>query len=170
MPNTYCTRNEVEMIISSQGVENRTESPTGNQSHDNVVDSYIDMASAEIEVMLQKKYDLNTLTSNRWVKWATAVIAAYRLCSYKGWTIPASIENWFEQIMAAAMRISIGTFEIPGANPRVEALPAMSNMHVDLAYRTRHNRRDFSTSVPISGNNVPGVPIHPSGDFPAAFS
>jgi hypothetical protein len=166
----YCSRSDVELIISSQGILDRTEEDSANSSTQVTLDGLIDFASAELEVNFAKRYPSTSLTNNRWMRYATSVVTAHMLFSHKGWPIPDSIQIWYERTMKTVSLITSGMMDLPGALPRVEPLPSMANTHVDLGFRINKIRRDQFASVPMSGNYVPGLPILFSNDFPVTLN
>lgn len=166
----YCTRTDVQMILSSQGILDRTEEDSANNSTQVTLDGLIEFASAELEVSVSKRYELSSLSNNRWMRYAAAVITSHMLFSHKGWPVPDSIQDWYDRTMGTVASIMRGLVDLPGANPRVEPLPAMGNTHVNLGYRVNKIRRDQFASVPMSGNFVPGLPILFSDDFPVTLN
>jgi hypothetical protein len=154
----YCSRSDVELILSSQGILDRTEEDSANSSTQVTLDGLIDFASAELEVNFAKRYPSTSLTNNRWMRYAASVVTAHMLFSHKGWPIPESIQIWYERTMNTVRLIMS------------EPLPSMANTHVDLGFRINKIRRDQTASVPISGNYVPGLPILFSNDFPVTLN
>lgn len=144
----YCSASDVESILSSEGVNLHVDdrwpiysddpgapiSPAAGQTTEALqhMEYAIDRASARVEIAIGSRFDISTASTNRWVKWCTAYLAACEVCRRRGNSIPDSLLAQCEEYSSLLVMIGKGEIGyIPGLEPRVEPIPSMSNLRVD---------------------------------------
>lgn len=156
----YCTRADVEAILSQEGVELRLDDDGSGQVASTelarLTTQGINYASSRVNFYCLAKYEASELAKSWLVnEWAT-IIAARWLCSRRGNSPPESLENLYEQVLEDLKGIRSDEAQIPDIGPRDAAWPAWSNISFDTRYQLRRLR----VERPISEQTTPNYPQH----------
>lgn len=149
----YCTQVDIESLLSKSGVRVRTNDTGLDLATDTgLVDDCIARGSEKIDMSVAKRYDTSAIQSHRWVKWCCAVISAVFLCRRKGWPVPSSLSEEYGEYLEQLQEIRDGKLDIEGVPDRNISIPSMSNLRVDMRYRTQKMRMEsiVSTGRPAS--------------------
>ena len=112
-----------------------------------LVDDCIARGSEKIDMSIAKRYDTSAIANHRWVKWCCAVISAVFLCRRKGWPVPTSLNQEYEEYLQQLADIRAGDLDIEGVPDRNTPIPSMSNLHIDRRYRTGKQRVEVTVST-----------------------
>jgi hypothetical protein len=137
MPQTYCTRVEIESILSAPGLlalidddADGVESPQESA----YIGHAIERAAVEINHAADKQYVLTDLAGNAWMKWANATLAVMFLAKRRNNPLPESIAQDVQQIREQLTEIRWGRDGVPDAAPSFDHSAAVSNLTPQLGH------------------------------------
>ncbi len=145
---TYTSQAEISRIISSAGTNLRISDLT--TVGDNKAEYWVELIAEATDIVNEYVlwfYDAEDLAQNRWVRSRATWIGLVLLCRRRGNEVPKSILQRYMEIMDELRLVLLGRMHIPRLNTSVEMTPSMSNMHVDMTYRSRKLRVIPSISV-----------------------
>ena len=167
MPLAWCTQADVEDVLSQEGVVWASDDDRdGIMTEANVTNA---IARARIHIMqyIGTKYASDAIAVTEWGQWVGAKRAVYELMTRRNEGVPASLQMWWEELLAFLERVAAGTMQIPDA----EALQnfggiAVSNVTHDMRPQIKQIRKVGPTSTAPNKSDVP-VPglIQPPIDF-----
>lgn len=149
----YCDNDDIAAVMSEYGLRLASEDTGLTPLEDQVnIDDCRGRASQRIDMYLVKRYDLTTVGNHRWVRQTAAVFAAVCLNKRRGGTVPAELQREYDDLLAELREIRDGQMELDGVAPRAADTPSMSNVRVDMRYRTNKMRveNQISTGRPVS--------------------
>lgn len=141
----YCTRTEVEAILSSAGVMARLDDGTSNSAAQAV--AVIEQASETVNIHCCRRYAVAALATSPWVKWATATIAARNACRRRANPVPGAIEQDYDEVMEKLKQILSAQLDLPNIAPAHDETPAVSNYTIDSRFHRSKIRRVWATST-----------------------
>ena len=124
----YCTATDIDNVLSSTGVDLRTDDGT----EATLVAEVIEEADQEIEQAAHYLYTAASLATNVWVNHRAKDIAAFLLCERRGNPAPASLARKFDRAIELLEKVRIGGLLIPGAVMSKALAPTMSNVRSTL--------------------------------------
>lgn len=137
MATTYCTRLDVESILSAPAVLALIDDDgDGNESpgESQFVTDAIERAAVKLNGQIGRQYKLEDVTDNDWMKWANAVLAAALLSKRRNNPLPESIHADVQEINELANEIAWGRRSLPEQAPSVEHIPAVTNFRPELGH------------------------------------
>lgn len=146
MPN-YCDIDEVENILSEDGVTNRTDDSPESVRADSEVTACIEQATSIINGYLSRRYSFSALATSTWIKWCCAYLSACRLAKRRANACPEPIAAECRQYLDWLKEIRDGVMDVPEIAPEVDMLPTVSNLTVDGRFTRQKVRRVPSTST-----------------------
>jgi phage gp36-like protein len=167
----YCSETELDQILSSFGVEVRTDDTDTGTTNETIISAVLEQASAEINYYLFDQYPLSIIapggTALIWVKWACAYIGSFLLCQRRGNPVPDPLAEKYQKTIEALQLIESGKKQLPGdsglVSPQFDYTPAISNYVYSEWFPRTHIRRVPSTST--GGPQTPGRKQHNAPDF-----
>ena len=155
----YCSRWDMELIFSELGVESRFDDSdddvTPSTTSDEQLDFVIAEATDEMNFHLQHRYTELELSTSRWVRRKTAMIACHLASRRRG--NPGQFVEEVDKIMEQLKNIRAGKDFIPRIAPRFDARPTSANLVIDRRYRNSSIRVDTESSSPNVINENPDV-------------
>lgn len=137
MTTTYCSRADVEAVLSAAGVVARiddNETGTASVAEDAYVTAAIETAAAEMNADLERQYILSQLSaSNGWLKRTNALLAAEALMGRRGNPVQGLLVDQVQRIREALKLIGMGRMSVPEQLPSANHLPAVSTFVVEPA-------------------------------------
>lgn len=129
----YCSIDDVENILSEQGVTLRVDDspPTTNGN-------ILDRASRRVDGYLLRRYREERLAESPWVQHATAVLAAVLLCGRRGNPIPSSLKAEWDEYKEELQRIRTENADLADVPERATSLPQLNNGHIQEYPTPRH--------------------------------
>lgn len=128
----YCTQAQIESILSSHGVAAFTDDDLDGLPDTDMVQDAIDRTAAlKIDIYLCQRYDLTTISSNAWVQWANAVLAAVAIATRRNMPTPESLYAQEREVLEQIRMIYSGTHKVPRMAERFDHLPSVSNYDVE---------------------------------------
>jgi hypothetical protein len=167
MTTTYCTRTDLEAIISPAGLlacidddENGGTSPTA----DGYVTSAIENAASKINQKLStSKYKPASISSNAWVKWTNAYLAIDILSRRRNNPAVESITSEIKERLELLDAVRAGREQLPEQTPDFDCLPAVSNLKPEL-YKYQNPIR-VSVNESVGSTPDPTRKRHQSNDL-----
>ena len=134
---TYCERTDIDAILSIHGVDQSVD-----DDHDGNVEAFelayittiIERAASRMNSRLENRYTLSDLSSNDWVKFVNASIAAMMLTRRRGNSVPPSLQEEVDEFLADLDEIMAGRQKIPEQAASLDYLPAVSNYDVQRGH------------------------------------
>lgn len=139
LTSVYTSQDEIERLVSSEGVNLRISDLTGQ----NKIDYFTELIAEATDIINQYAliyYLAEDMADNRWVRARATWIALALLCRRRANPPPATVMDRYEEILADLNAVLIGKIQIPRLGTRTENLPALSNLRVDDRFRTRKLR------------------------------
>lgn len=135
MTTTYCTRQDIEAIISAPGLlacidddESRDESATEST----YVTKAIERAAVRLNSQVSRQYQLSDVTANGWMKWANAVMAAAILKRRRDNPLSESLAADVREVEEMANEIAWGRRSLPEQTPSFDHSATVSNFQPRL--------------------------------------
>jgi phage gp36-like protein len=143
LPTTYCTAEDVEGLLSTEGVDARLDDDSSGAvdgSEDGRMTQAISYATAKVDQYAAGRYAASDLAAS-WVvnEWATSLACCW-LCRRRGNPVPASIKELCDATIEDLKAVLAGTLPIADVGQRYTDQPAWSNVRVDPRYRVRQIR------------------------------
>ena len=151
----YCTETQLDDLLSSFGVQVRTDDEDSGSTDESQIQPVIERATADVNFSLMQRYPLAIIapsgTAITWVKWATAIIAAVYLCQRRGNDVPETLVEAFDETKAKLKEIADGTMQLVGdsgiVNPQFDDTPTVSNFRFNDWFRLQKIRRTADNST-----------------------
>lgn len=164
----YCTQAQIESILSSHGVSAFTDDDLDGLPDTDMVQNAIDRSAAlKIDPYICERYNLSSITSNAWVQWANAVLAAVALTTRRNMPTVESLAAQEQMVLEQIRMIHAGQMKIPRQAERFDHLPAVSNFDVErfrTTFPVRVQREESTGAAPTppiqqwtARNQVPGM-------------
>lgn len=134
-PGTYCGRTDVEDLLSQAGVlatidddENGVESPDESQA----VVLAIQRSATRINVKVQRQYVLADVTTNTWLRWANATMAAAMLIMRRSNPLPETWAQDLREINEMLDDVAWGRMNLPEQVPSFDYRGSVTNLRPEL--------------------------------------
>lgn len=161
-----CGRDEVNHVLSENGFNDALDDARIGEPKAFDVNAIFERGTADIRLRLSARYDDATLKASVWVKWAAAILCAYKVCMRKGLTPPPGFALEVDQLLKDLLAIQTGSIALPdGAPERITAMPTMSNVGINSRYNNAKIRVDTVTSPSYGARDVQPRADVPSIDF-----
>jgi phage gp36-like protein len=131
---TYCTEADMESLFSESGIVSHADHDNDGTADDGVVDACIERATRDINNFALQKYTVEVLAAHGTVNDWCIVLAVCHLCRRRGNSIPESLEQDRQEILADLRGIPSGKFKLGDAATRANFSPSFSNPTVDRRY------------------------------------
>lgn len=136
MSTTYCLRVDVEDIMGIASVVALCDDDQdGVLSVAEVayITGAISRGAVEVNIAVAtSSYDYASLTSNVWVKWCNAYLAAYYLSARKNNPPSASVMDAVQRYRQNLQELQYGRFLIPEQTPDHDSRPTVSNFRPEI--------------------------------------
>lgn len=143
-----CTVEDIADLISLDGViQASTDGDDGDSVNDPAVDNAIERGEQILKQYISGRYDTASLTTNKWAKWACALIAAVQLFRRRGNPLAPGLQESWDELKEQLELIRDGVGEVPDGQPRIEPGIAMSNLRYDARYPTQKMRAQTAISA-----------------------
>jgi hypothetical protein len=146
---TYCTRTQVERLLSTLGVAERLDHNADGvveASEALLMDDAIAMATETCNFYLYGKYAPARLSQSNLVnRWATA-FAALELCLTRGGVVPEALQERVEKYQEWLELVAEGKRFLPNVPLRRNQAPIYDNIRCDPRYQWRVIRVEKRTS------------------------
>lgn len=157
MATTYCTRTDVEAIISTAGLlacidDNENGQEDGSEG--TYITKAIERAAVNINLKVGRQYKLSDVTANAWLKWANAVIALSYLSKRRNNPLPESLGQDVKETEDLLNEIGWGRASLPEQVPSFDHSAAVSNFRVEMGHSTnpvRVNVNESTGNAPVDG-------------------
>ena len=130
---TYCLRADVEAVLSVHGV-NRMADDDMDGVVEAVEEAYvttaIERAASRINSRITKRYKLSDLSSNDWMRFVNASVAAQLLARRRGNSVPPSLQEEVDEYFADLTDIQAGRLDLPEQAASFDFAPTVSNFEV----------------------------------------
>lgn len=123
---SYCTLKDVQRLLSVSGVNYRLDDDPA------VISETLSEASREIDLYLLSVYSADQLAGNDWVRFQTAIVAAFLFCERRGNPPPSSVSAKYERLTDKLNAIHLGQLRVPGLAPRRTDVPTLSQPRIRL--------------------------------------
>lgn len=154
MATSWATQSDVESILSPHGVASMADDDDDGTGDAGIVSAMLERASAlMIEPKIARTYILSETTSNDFLKWAQATIAACMLSARRNMPAPSQLESDQQQILDFLDQVRQGRERLPNQPDSFDYKPTVSNMKIQ-----RGHRMPARVVQQISTGNAP----HPS--------
>lgn len=113
----YCTRTDVESLWNPSQVLSAVDDDANgslSSAEEQWIDDAIERAAAQLDAVLEVRYDLIDLQANRWCRDANAIFAAYFLAARKSETMPVGLAALFGWYRESLREISASRQNVPG--------------------------------------------------------
>lgn len=150
MPQTYCTKTDIEAIWTAAAVLASVDddgSGTLSATEEGYITRAIERAAGRMNAYLEERYVLANLATNAWCRDANAVLAAYLLSIRRGSAAPAPFQSQYDDLMSDLTEIVKGRLKVPQAKESLETIPTVSNFAVDLSQEYAKVHRNDETST-----------------------
>lgn len=130
---SYCLRADVEAVLSIHGVNRSVDDDFDGEVEafeELYVTNSIERAASRINARIQKRYTLSALSSNDWMTFTNATMAAQLLMRRRGNGVPPSIDTEVDELLSDLDEIKAGTLDIPEQRESLEYTPTVSNYTV----------------------------------------
>ena len=157
---TFCSQVDVDYIWSSQGVDWRVDDDeTGSIEADEEatwMTRAIEQGANEIVSLLSRKYLMEPLVGNKFLRDANAALAACWLARRRGNAVPGSIQmecdyyrEWLKVYAGyGSLELGLPPLTLPGAVPMFSAQPLVVSYAYDKWQQKAKVRRIEETSTP----------------------
>lgn len=132
MATTYCTRADIDTLLSPAGVlacidddESGDESPIESLH----VTKCIERAATKLNSLISRQYVLSEVTANAWMKWANAVLASMYLMKRRSNPLPQALADDVKEIEDLANEIAWGRGKLPEQAPSFDHSAATSSFN-----------------------------------------
>jgi phage gp36-like protein len=136
MPQTYCTRTDIEALWTAAAVLASVDddsSGTLSATEEGYITRAIERAAERMNAYLEERYVLSELAANAWCRDANAAIAAYLLSIRRGDPAPAPFQEQYDSLLFELFKIADGRLKVPQAKESVDTVPTVSNFAVDMS-------------------------------------
>jgi len=155
----YCTRAQVETVLSEVGVNNRLPS---DSNRDAVIDSTIERATAKINNYCYTRYVPSVLATSEWVTWCCVTLVIHYLNKRRNNPSVGSVAEDVDEYIEELREIKAGRMDIAGLATRYDTSPSVGNYVVDRRYKRSVVRRVEKIST--GGPQVDGLKQHTTQD------
>ena len=163
---SYCTQQNVESILSEEGVLNRLDDSRTGVVNAQWMTDCLQRATAEINLHLSRRYSTTTLRASEWVRWCAATLTASFVMGRRGLGSSPVIADEALRFRGLLEQIQKARLYLPDDAPlRGEHCPAMVNVTMDMRYPQDKIRVQPNVSVAQPAQDVK-EPIQRYGTFP----
>lgn len=160
---TYCSITDVDAILSSVGEIARLDDDDSGVADAANVTAVIEQATEEVNLYLCRRYEAATLATSAWVKYCTAVVAAWLASRRRGNPPPEILDEEYKRYLEQLKQIQNGQLDVPYVNPQFDMTPATANYTVDSRFDRAKIRKIAATST--GGAQANGRKQFPSVDY-----
>ena len=167
MPAAWCTKSDIEDILSEQGVTWASDDNRDGLGNDTNVTNAIERARLWFMERLARFYASDTLAASSWGKWACARRAAIELLRRRGESPPGGLLEWLAETERYLALVMSGSAVIPEVEKLNEyGSVAWNNVTHDQRPQRKQIRRvdDTSSEPPNTNLPIPGM-IRPGPDY-----
>ncbi len=167
MATTYCTRSDVDFVLSNHGVDaaidDNIDAAVSPTTETPFIADAIEQAADDMNAMIEQRYKLSDLSGNTWCKWANARLAAAALMTRRGNPLPPSLAGQVDQVQSVLEGVLAGSRKIPNQSDSFETIPASTNY---LAKRAARHSSPVQVDRDTTTRTAPSPPIkRDSGDI-----
>jgi len=126
---TYCTRTDIDAILSIHAVDRMIDDDGDGAieaGESALVTTMIERAAGRINSRVEMRYTLSDLSSNDWIKFVNASIAAQMIARRRGNGVPPSLQEEVDEFLGDLDEILAGRMKIPEQNESLDYLPSVS--------------------------------------------
>lgn len=164
MTTQLTSRDEIERVFSTIGVDLRVLDAGSAGAEDDMIDEIIDWASETVAAYTLKHYDTIELVTSAWTRRRATILACYYLSQRKG-NAPQFVAE-AKRVMDDLTAVNENKIMIPDAVVAVADIPAISSQRVDDRYRVNKLRKVVPQSTePYAGEQTYDIPFLSGGDF-----
>lgn len=150
IPQTYCTRDDLEAIWSAAAVMRATdddEDGSLSSLEESHIARAIERGANVMNASLETRYRLEQLAGNAWCRDCNASLAAYFVATRRGNSAPDQIAADYTQFLDDLLAIRQGQLKVPQAAECFDGVPTVTNFATNLAERRGKVRRVSETST-----------------------
>jgi len=167
MTTTYCTRQAIASIISTPALLSLIDDDADgveSAAEQQFVADAITRAAVKLNSNIGRQYVLSELSTNAWMKWANATLAAALLMKRRGNPLPESIAQDVKEIEELANEIGWGRRSLPEQAPSFDHSAAVTNFRPEIGHSyapIRVDRQESTGADPVGDRkrNLSGGPI-----------
>ena len=135
LPTSYCSNDDVASILGLPGVMAMSDDDhSGGLSPSEslrVAQAISRTASLEINYYLSERYDLEAMSTNEWLRWSNAMLAAFDLISRRAQSVPKAMVERVITIRSHLKECRDTRGNIPDSTEANDWLPSVSNFEVE---------------------------------------
>lgn len=163
MTTQLTSREEMERVFSTVGIDLRVLDVEDVNDQDSLIDEIVDWASETLESYTLKHYDTVELVNSKWARRRATILACYYLSQRKG-NAPQFVAE-AKRVMEDLTAVNENKIMIPDAIVAVADVPAISSFRVDDRYVINKQRTVRSQSTqPYVGQQAYEHPFLNGGD------
>jgi hypothetical protein len=160
MPQTYCTAEHLEFVLSEAGLAallDDDETGDTSVSEEALIETAISWSATEINAAVEQQYKLSDVASNTWLQMANAILACDWLARRRRNPVEENgpIGSMVRTVREKLAGIRWGKEHLPEQAPSFNHLPTVSNFVPHLGARNGPVLVDKSNSV--GSNPAPGI-------------
>lgn len=164
MTTALTSREEIERIFSSIGVDLRVDDAATPTEEDNIMDEIIDWASETIASYTLLHYDTSVLVESAWTRRRATILACYYLSQRRG--NPGQFVAEAKRTMDDLQLVADHKIIIPDAIVAAADVPAISSFRVDDRYNVNKQRVVKTQSTkPYAGQQLYDLPYFAGGEY-----